>query len=138
MQIQQIIYLAGLAQIALALGSLAVPKVLNWQGQLTKVEPLIRQMFWVYAAYIFVINLCFGFLSIFAFRDITNASTLSIAVTGFIAVYWLSRVLIQFLYFDRSNFPTGKYHKLAEVVLVTVFVFLSITYSWAFYLNYNH
>jgi ABC-type enterochelin transport system permease subunit len=135
MKIQQIVCIAGLAQIALAFGSLAIPQILKWRPELAKVHPLIKQMFWTYAAYIFVINLCFGILSVFAFRDITNNSKLAAIITGFIALYWISRVSIQFLYFDRANFPTGKWHKLGEVLLVTVFVFLSITYSWAFYLN---
>jgi hypothetical protein len=93
-------------------------------------------MFWTYAAYIFVINLCFGVLSILAFRELTNGSRLAIAITGFIAVYWISRVLIQFLYFDRANFPTGKWNKAGEVILVSVFIFLSVVYSYIFYTNF--
>lgn len=132
---QQLIFLAGLAQIALVLGSLAIPKILNWRAELAKVNLLIKQMFWVYAAYILVINLCFGLLSICAYRDLTNGSTLAMLIDGFIAVYWISRVLIQFLYFDRASFPTGKWNRLGEVVLIVVFAFLSIVYSYACYLN---
>lgn len=135
--IQQLIKLAGLAQIVLVLGSLAIPKVLNWQAELGKVQPLIKQMFWTYAAYILVINLCFGLLSIFNVHELTNGSNLSMLVNGFIAVYWISRVLIQFFYFDRSGFPSGKWHRLAEVALVVLFVFLSAVYSWAAYYNYQ-
>ena len=129
------IFLAGLAQIGLVLGSLAIPKILNWRSELAKVNLLIKQMFWVYAAYIVVTNVCFGLISVFAYRDLTNGSTLAMLINGFIAVYWLSRVLIQFLYFDRASFPTGKWDRLGEAALVAVFVFLSIVYSYAFYLN---
>lgn len=135
--LQQIVRLAGLAQVALAIGSLLVPKVLNWRAELAKVQPLIKQMFWTYAAYIFVINICFGVLSLFAYRDISNGSTLATLVTGFIAAYWISRVLIQFLYFDRSDFPNGNLHKFAEFILVSLFIVLSIVYSWAAYANFN-
>lgn len=128
--------LAGVAQIALVFGSLAVPKILNWRQELSKVQPLIKQMFWTYAAYILVINLCFGLVSVFAYRELTNGSKLAMMLNGFIAVYWISRVLIQFLYFDRKNFPTGQWNKLGEVILVTLFIFLSVVYSSAFYLNY--
>ena len=95
-------------------------------------------MFWTYAAYILVINLCFGLLSFFAANDLLNGSRLASSINGFIAVYWISRVLIQFLYFDRTNFPAGKWHKLGEVLLVLLFVFLSSVYSYAFYVNYIH
>ena len=70
--IQHLVFFAGLSQIALVIGSLAVPKVLNWQTELAKVQVLIRQMFWTYAAYIVVINLCFGLISIFDFVELTN------------------------------------------------------------------
>ena len=133
---QKLIFIAGLAQIALAAGSLAIPKILNWRIELAKVQPLIKQMFWTYAAYILVINLCFGLLSVFDPGELTNGSGLAMALTGFIAVYWISRVLIQFLYFDRANFPSGKWNRLGEIVLVVLFIFLSAVYSLAFYNNY--
>jgi hypothetical protein len=136
LNIQQLICLAGAGQVALALGSLAIPTVLNWKVELAKPQPLIGQMFWTYAGYIFVINVCFGLLSVFDYQELTNGSRLAMLVTGFIAAYWISRVLIQFLYFDRTNFPTGKLHKLAEFVLVILFVFFSVVYSRACYINY--
>jgi len=135
LNIKQIIRLAGLGQIVLALGSLAVPNVLRWRAELAKVQPLIKQMFWVYAAYIFVINLCFGLLSMFDSNDLENGSALATLVSGFIALYWISRVLIQFFYFDRTNFPIGGWRRAAEVLLVTAFVFFSLVYSWVCCIN---
>lgn len=136
--IHLVIRIAGLAQIVLALSTLFVPKVLKWHTELAKVQPLIKHMFWTYAGYIFVINLSFGALSLFAYRDILSSSNLALIVTAFIAAYWISRLLIQFFYFDRSNFPTGTWHKLAEAFLVILFICLSIVYSWAAYVNFKH
>ena len=136
--IQQLIRLAGLAQIALVAGSPFIPKALGWKVELAKVQPLIKQMFWTYAAYILVINLCFGLLSMFDYNELTNGSNLAVIINGFIAAYWVSRVLIQFFYFDRSNFPAGKWNKVAEVVLVLLFISLSAVYSLAFYFNFHH
>jgi hypothetical protein len=127
--VQRSLFFAGLAQIALVIGSWAIPTVLQWKIELAKVGLLTRQMFWTYAAYIFVINLCFGLISAFDYRDLTDGSRLTTLLTGFIAVYWISRILIQFFYFDRTGFPKGKWHLFAEIVLV-------IVYSWAFYFNY--
>lgn len=136
--IQTYVYLAGLAQIALVVGSLAIPRILNWRAELAKVQPLIKQMFWTYAAYILVINLCFGLLSAFDFRELTNGSTLAMLVDGFIALYWISRILVQFLYFDRRSFPRGFWTGLGEMALIMLFIFLSVVYSLAFYFNYSH
>ncbi len=135
--IQTFIYFAGLAQIALVLGSLSIPAILNWKKELEKVQTLIKQMFWTYAAYILFINLSFDLLSVFAYKDLTNGSLLASAISGFIAVYWISRILIQFFYFDRKSFPTGLANRLAEVILVALFLSLSIVYATAFYFNYQ-
>ncbi|MDP9079205.1 MAG: hypothetical protein M3O71_17390 [Bacteroidota bacterium] len=135
---QQLICIAGFAQIALVVGSLAIPGILNWHTELARVQPLIKQMFWTYAAYILVINLSFGLLSVFDSVELINGAHISMFVTAFIAVYWISRVLIQFFYFDRANFPKGSRNRLAEIVLVALFIFFSLIYSRAFYINYNH
>jgi len=137
-QLDILLRIAGLAQVVLVGGSLAIPRVLNWRNELAKVQPLIKQMFWTYAAYILVINLCFGLLSLLDYKELLNGSTLALLITGFIAVYWISRVLIQFFYFDRTNFPAGKWNRLAELLLVVLFIFLSMIYSLACYSNYKH
>lgn len=133
--LQFLIHAAGLAQIVLVAGSLFVPAVLQWKVELSKVSILIKQMFWTYSAYIFMINLCFGSLSLFAANDIIDSSRLATIVTGFIAVYWISRVLVQFFYFDKSGFPTGRWHRAAEVALTTLFIMLSVIYTWATIFN---
>ena len=135
--IKTFIYFAGLAQIALVLGSLAIPRILNWKMELEKVQTLIKQIFWTYAAYILVINLSFGLLSVFAYKNLTDGSLLASALNGFISIYWISRILIQFFYFDRESFPTGLANRLAEAILIALFLFLSIVYSTAFYYNYQ-
>lgn len=129
------LFLAGIAQVILVIGSLAVPGVLGWKSELSKVQPLIRQMFWTYAAYILVINLCFGILSFTAHKELSDGSFLAQVVTGFIAVYWISRVFVQFFYFDRTSFPGGVLNQLAEVLLSLLFVLLSIAYVLAFCAN---
>ena len=134
--IQTFILLAGIAQIALALGSISIPQILNWKDKLTETDPLIRQIFWVYACYILVMNLSWGLLSVFNYKELASGSRLGTVITGFIALYWISRLLIQFFYFDRSNFPKGKWHQFGEIVLVSTFVFLTVTYAWAFTSNY--
>ena len=134
--IQKLVYVAGLAQVALVIGSFAIPGIQNWRAELAKVRPLIRQIFWTYAAYILVINLCFGLISVFGYRELTNGTVLAGLITGFIAVYWISRVVVQFFYFDRTDFPDGKWTKIGETLLVGLFIFLSLVYTLACYHNY--
>jgi hypothetical protein len=135
--VQHLIQLAGIAQITLALGSISIPKLLNWHAELLKPSLLIKQMFWTYAVYILVINTSFGLVSVFASHDLSDGSNLATMLTGFIAVYWISRLSTQFLYLDRHAFPKGKLYTIGETLLVLVFITLSAVYAFAFIYNLN-
>ena len=61
-----LIFFAGLGQLALVAGSLAIPRVLHWREETAKLNPLTHHVFWTYAAYIWTTNLSFGLLSVSA------------------------------------------------------------------------
>ncbi len=129
-----LIVMAGVGQLLLIAASLAIPRVLGWKEETAKLRPLTRQVFWTYAIYIWCTNLSFGLVSL---RPdwLLDRSPLAACVTGFIAAYWTGRVGIQFFYFDRSDAPQGRHVKLAEAVLVTLFVYLTIVYGLALLSN---
>jgi hypothetical protein len=120
---------AGIGQLAIVVASLGIPRALGWRQELSKVRPLTRQIFWNYAAYILATNLAFGLLSTFAPEWLLERAPLAGAVCAFIATYWTARVLVQFLYFDRSDLPKGLRFTLAEVAFVGLFVFLALVYA---------
>ena len=105
---------AGTAQLILVVASLAIPRLLNWKGDLAKLRPLTRQVFWTYAAYIWVTNLSFGLLSTMTPQLLLDRSPLAGFVCSFIAVYWAARVVIQFGYFDRTDAPKGRFFVLGR------------------------
>lgn len=133
--LRSLVLLAGVGQIALVLASLAIPRVLRFAEETAKLRPLLRQMFWTYAGYILCTNLCFGLLSALRPGWLLDGSPLAAAVTGFIALYWTARVVIQFTYFDRSDAPSGAHVRLAEALLVVLFVYLAAVYGSAFVAN---
>ncbi len=121
--------LAGLGQIALAAGSLAVPYVLKWSKDMAKVRPLTRQIFQTYAVYIWSTNLCMGLLSFFHPEWLLTTEPLARVVAGYITLYWGARLLIQFFYYDRSSRPLGAVWVLAEGSLVGLFTYLTVVYG---------
>lgn len=131
MSLERALQLAGVGQVVLALASTTFPILLGWQGELAKLRPLLRRLFWVYAAYILTFNLSFGVLSIAGAPWLTDGSPLAAAVTGFIATYWGARLLSQ-LVFDRADMPHGLRYRLGEAALVSLFVFLTSVYALAF------
>ena len=130
-----LILLAGIGHVILCLGSLLVPKALQWKQHLSTLQPLLRQMFWTYAAYILVINFCFGVVSLAGTDELLNGSFLAKSLTLFISIYWLTRIGIQFFYFDRTNAPKGVIYTLGEILLILLFVFFTAVYLLAFLYN---
>jgi hypothetical protein len=126
---QLAVRLAGFGQLALAVGSVAIPRILRWPADTAKLRPLTRQIFWVYAGYILSFHVAFGLLSALAPQWLLDGSPLAGAVAGFIAGYWGVRLTLQFTVLDRRAAPDGWMIRLAEAVLVSLFVGLTFTYA---------
>src|ERR1700761_9349948 len=102
-----LIYFSGIAQITLALFSIAIPFVLKWKAEMQKVNTLIRNIFYTYSVYIFATNIWFGIISIYFSNQLKDKSNLSFAITAFIALYWWGRVLVQFVFGKAEGKPEG-------------------------------
>lgn len=124
-----------MGHIALGLGSLVIPTMLNWKSALASVPVLIRQIFWTYAGYILSINIFFGIISILYVDELLSGSGLSKALLILITAYWFSRVVIQFVYFDKTGIPKKFIYKAGEMALVTLFVVFTIVYGYAVYID---
>ena len=133
--LRTLVFLAGVGQIVLSLASLAIPRVLRFREETAKLRPLLREMFWTYAGYILCTNLSFGLLSALAPEWLIDGSPLAAAVTGYITVYWGARLVIQLVYFDRSDAPPGAHVRMAETGLVALFVYLAAVYGLALAAN---
>ena len=127
----QLVLWAGIAQLLLALGSIAIPFVLNWKQEMRKVNALTRNIFYTYSVYIFGTNVWLGISSIVLSRELCNRSGLAIALTLFTALYWWGRVAIQFSFGKAEGRPKGAIFLVAEIALWLLFLCLSLVYSFA-------
>lgn len=105
--------------------------MLNWKDALGSAPVLIRQIFWTYAGYILSINIFFGIISLLYPDELLSGSGLSKALLILITLYWLSRVVIQFVYFDKTGIPEKFIYKAGEMVLVSLFVVFALVYGYA-------
>lgn len=127
----RLIFFAGIAQLLLALGSIAIPFVLKWKEEMLKVNALIRNIFYTYSVYIFATNVWFGIISMCMPEELCNQSGLAIAVTAFTALYWWGRVGIQFSFGKAGGRPSGLIFTLAEIALWLLFLALALVYTLA-------
>lgn len=120
---------SGIGHIASSLGSIAVPTLLDWKKHINAVPPLMRQVFWVYSAYIKMIGIAFGLVSILGREELLSTSFLAQSINLFIVIYWAGRLSVGFIYYDRSTL-TG-IAKLSDHTLNVLIVYFIVVHGLA-------
>ena len=94
------IWSAGILHGMIALANIFLPRKIELKKNLRGVVLFIRQIYYVHTLYIILLLLFFGILCFFFSHELSNGSALGRFLSGFIAFFWLLRVLIQFIYYD--------------------------------------
>lgn len=136
-ELPSLIRLAGIAQVILALASIAIPFLLKWKQELHQTSSLIRNIFYTYSVYIFTINIWFGIISIIFPAELADQGPLAASITLFIALYWLGRLGVQFIFGAAEGRPKGLLFTIGEITLWTLFAGLSFVYVLAALHNLN-
>lgn len=123
--------IAGIAHFAILIASASTPKALNWKTTLACLPKMMRQMFWVYGAFIVLMIVSFGTITLTYTGDLAAGSPLARAVCGMIATFWFTRLMVQFFIFDATPYLTNWFYKYGYHALTLVFIFLSSVYAWA-------
>ena len=127
--------LAGVGQLILVIASAVIPRCLDWKGPLAVLPLLMRQLFWTYAAYILGMHLFFGLISVFGTQLLLDGTPQAAILCGLMMTWWLVRIGLQFFCFDRKGIPQTRFNVLAEALLVSLFLFLTIVYGMALFTN---
>ena len=122
------LWLAGVIHLLIAVANFFLPRMLRYRENLGRVTPIIRQIFLVHAAYIVLVLLGFSGLCLFFADDLAGRSLLGRCLSGFLAVFWLSRVGLQTVYYDRA---TKRDHPGGNLVFSTAFLYLGVVFAAA-------
>jgi len=131
MILQTFILISGVLHFGTLLASAAVPRVLDWQGELNRLGRLSRQLIWVHGLFIVLVIIGFGTLTAFFPVELASRTPLARAVCGFIALFWSVRLVIQFFVFDARPFLKTRFLKLGYHGLTVVFIYHAAVMSWA-------
>lgn len=122
---KEMIWGAGAVHLGIIAANVPLPGRLRLREHLAGVPRFIRQIFYVHWIYIVIVlgmfaGLCFGFAP-----DLAGASALGRFLSGFLAGFWLLRVVLQIFYYDREirreNRVLDSMYLVALVVLKGVF-----------------
>ena len=119
---------AGFLHLVPLLAGLAVPRVLRWDRDLNKVDPLTRQLIWVHGGFIVLTVIAFGMITLTASESMLQGTPLAVGIAAFIGLFWLLRLLIQLFCFDPHPWLTNRFRKVGYRTLTFVFAYFSLVY----------
>ncbi len=127
--LKEFIWVAGVVQLFIASANFVLPSMLHYRENLEKVAPIIRQIFHVHCFFIVLVLL--GFAAIcFGYPDeLCGKTSLGRFMSGFLALFWLLRVAIQFVYYDSS---IKRQNRLGNFVFTVSFIYLAAVFTAAF------
>ena len=105
--------------------------MLDWRQSLAKLDPLSRQVVWVHGAFIVVVIIGFGALSVALPAELASGTPLARSVCLFIAIFWAARLAVQFFVFDAKPHLNNAFLKLGYHGLTVVFFYHVVVYSIA-------
>lgn len=126
-----LIVLGGVCHFGILLASALLPRVLDWRRELARVSPLSRHVVWTHGVFIVLTIIAFGAISLANASTLAGGSALARWFCGFVAVFWLSRLVVQLFLFDARPYLTTRLLTLGYHGLTVVFAYLGFVYGWA-------
>jgi hypothetical protein len=122
---RKLIWAAGVVHVGIIAANIPLPGRLRVRERLASVPRFVRQIFYVHWVYIVIVlgmfaALCFGFA-----RELAGSTRMGRFLSGFMAGFWLLRIVLQIFYYDREvrreNRALDLLYVGSLVVLVVIF-----------------
>ena len=130
------LWLAGIGHFCILFASFQVPSRLGWREDLAQLTPFNRKLMWVYGGTTLMTIIAFGIMTLFLHQEFLAGDRAALALATFIALFWTLRILVDFLYFEHSDWPKGTQFVVGHFLLTALFTALAATYwmvlIWSF------
>lgn len=123
-----LLWLAGFVQVAIASANLFLPAKLKYRENLSRVSPIIRQIFVVHSVYIVGVVLLFAAATFGFAGELASGHGLGHFLATAIALFWLVRAPVQLLYYD---FALRRENRWGDIAFTAAALFLAATYGAA-------
>ncbi len=126
-----LILIGGGLHFMTLIASAMVPKTLDWKGELGKMIPFLRTLFWVYGVFIVLTILAFGVMTFVNYKALVAGESLEArSICAFISIFWGARLVVQLFFFDASEYLTSWFLKAGYHVLTATFVYQTVAYGY--------
>ena len=122
------VQIAGAVQLAIGLANLPLATRLQYRKNLAGASEIVRQVFYVHAAYIVLVVLGFAALALLFPTELSSGRPIGRFLSAFLAIFWLLRVPIQLFYYPAE---IRRQNRLADVIFTVAFAFLAFVFGLA-------
>lgn len=122
------LWLAGIGHFCILGASFQVPARLEWKTELAKLRPLNRKLMWTYGGFTVLTIVAFGALTLGLHDELLRGDRAALGLAAFIGFYWASRIGVDALYFEHSDWPQGKMFVWGHFALTSLFIALASVY----------
>ena len=123
-----LLWLAAFVQVAIAFANFFLPAKLKYRENLSRVAPIIRQIFVVHSVYIVGVVLLFASVTFGFAGELASGRGLGRFLAAAIALFWLFRAPVQLLYYDTT---LRRQNRWGDIAFSTGALFLAATYGAA-------
>jgi hypothetical protein len=123
--------IAGVLHLGLLCGGLLMPGIVGARTHLAMMPPFMRQLFWVYYAFIALCISGFSVITLVFAETLAGGGDLARAVCAFFALFWIVRLIAAAVIIDVRPYLTNRYRRVGYHALNVVFVYLPIVYILA-------
>jgi hypothetical protein len=127
---QVVLKLAALAHLGLVAAGILMPRATGLWREAKSLSPFALGLFRTYYCFIGLCLLSFGLGSWFFSAELTDGSPLARAICGFLAVFWLIRLVASIWVLDVRPYLTNFGWRLGYQATNVVFGCLPFIYAW--------
>jgi hypothetical protein len=124
------IWAAGVLHLFVASVNFFAIRKFGYRENLAKVSPIVREVFWVQNLYIVFVLIAFAALCLGFAPELAGQSTLGRFFSGFLAVFWGIRVVVQVFVYDtrvkRQNSQWNAVFLTAYGYLTSIFTIAAV------------
>jgi uncharacterized membrane protein len=106
-----------------------LPGLLQYEENLRKTDPIIRQVFYVHNAYILLVLAFIGAVCVLLPGELITGGRLATVLNGFFMLFWGLRLVIQMTYYDRTL--KNRFYAL-HLLFTTAIGYLTVLFFWLF------
>ncbi len=122
------LWVAAILQWLIASSNLFAARIFAYRAEIAKLSPFVREVFIVQNIYIMAIVSMFGIVSIAFASELGGGSGLGRFLSGFLAIFWGGRIIIQLFFYDKE---VKRSRPIANLLFLATFVYLCSVFTVA-------